>query len=848
MKLINSDIIINMRNTIICGICILCFCCNKAFAQDKIGLYDLHYTLQTDLEDIRGRNVTWDDVHLIAALQGIVNRDNPQLYIFGVDRDQMDIDKYWWNKYRKKGEWLYRKETITYDSIEELVDAYANYIEGIVVYDENVASTSNVASAVAGAENLLPIRYDTDKQSLYTRLVLNGPKLDVKCWLINKDGTSMFTGEGIIPGTQRKSTGSIKNDPYIWYIENYMKKGKCNTEYAAYYLDQYWKKNPFAAVRNHHTLYNHDFFISKRAFFFDLSPWGDEPATDDPEQSVGTDLATLKEMLLLAYQQNKGDKFCYIGGFPSWAFKYTKHAGGIHDDVPTEWEFLRLISAYNAFKDADAISIGALANASFWQHFPLEKEYPQKWVTHQELKEKGLLKNDGTVDIKGRNFLVFYVGDYDASSWVSQCTPFIWDNPDRGKVPMMWAISPVLQERVPHVLHNFRKTATKNDYFVSADNGAGYLSPGMLQEPRGISGLPSGVQAWSNHCKPYYKRWGLSITGFIVDGYAPALNREGMECYYSFSSNGVVPQHLPSDATLFADMPLLRADYDVNDINPEDAAKTIVNRIKERKGIPFHWFRNILKDPTWYLQVVEELKKLDEKICLLDAPSFFELLRIYLDNNIPFAGGTGTEEDPFLISTPQQFDCIRNYRNQCFRLMNDIDFSGYVREDGSGWWPLGEWGNGERAIERFNGIFDGNGYSVKNLHIEMKAHDLSIFGVVENAEIKNLKVENCVIIGEGRLGVLSGATFSSKIENVSIINSRCENRLSDHGSNAGGLTGPLYQSVIENCLVKGGYVFAKDCVGGISSSMSSDSQIINSYSDCDIEGTSNVGGIVGKVN
>ncbi len=31
---------------------------------------------------------------------------------------------------------------------------------------------------------------------------------------------------------------------------------------------------------------------------------------------------------------------------------------------------------------------------------------------------------------------------------------------------MMWAISPVLQERVPHVLHNFRKTATKNDYLL----------------------------------------------------------------------------------------------------------------------------------------------------------------------------------------------------------------------------------------------------------------------------------------------------------------------------------------------------------------------------------------------
>ena len=633
-----------MKRVLIYGVLFWVLGCYRVAGQEAIGLYDLHYTLETDLSTPKGRNVAWDDVHVVSALQGIVNRDAPQLYVFFVDRDQLDIDKYWLNKYRRKGQWLYRKETVTYNTIEDLVSAYAGYIKGVVLYDERVPSTSNVASAVAGAEDLLPIRYDLDSESLYSRLVLGGPRLKVKRRLINEDGSVMFTGSGVIPGTNRGSTGSIKNDPYIWYIENYMKTGKCNTEYAAYYLDQYWKQNPGATVRNHHTLSNHDFFISKRAFFFDLSPWGDEPATDEPTQKVGTDLATLKEMLLLAYQQNKGEKYCYIGGFPSWAFKYTKHAGGIHDDVPTEWEFLRLISAYNAFKDANAIAIGALANASFWQHFPLEERYSQPWVTHEELKQRGLLTEDGKVDVKGRNFLIFYVGDYDASSWVSQFTSLTWDDPNRGKVPMMWAISPVLQERVPHVLHNFRKTATKNDYFVASDNGAGYLSPGMLQEPRPISGLPSGLQSWAEHCKPYYEKWGLSITGFIVDGYAPGLNWEGMECYRSFSPNGIVPQKLSSWSMLFGNMPVLRADYDINDVEPKDAAVAIVNRIREREGLPFHWFRNIIKSPTWYVEVVEELKKIDDSICLLDAPSFFELLRIYLKETAPFAGGTGSRE------------------------------------------------------------------------------------------------------------------------------------------------------------------------------------------------------------
>ena len=157
---------------------------------------------------------------------------------------------------------------------------------------------------------------------------------------------------------------------------------------------------------------NHDFFVSKRAFFFDLSPWGDEPATDDPSQPVGTDLQTLKEMLLLAYQQNKHEKMCYIGGFPSWAYKYTMHASGIHDDVPTEWEFSRIISAYNAFKDADAISYGALANASFWQHFPTKKKYTQDWISHKELQKRGLLTADGFHNVPPQFGMILIVESY----------------------------------------------------------------------------------------------------------------------------------------------------------------------------------------------------------------------------------------------------------------------------------------------------------------------------------------------------------------------------------------------------------------------------------------------------
>jgi hypothetical protein len=180
-----------------------------------------------------------------------------------------------------------------------------------------------------------------------------------------------------------------------------------------------------------------------------------------------------------------------------------------------------------------------------------------------------------------------------------------------------------------------RQTATANDYFASADNGAGYCEPGMLQEPRGISNLPSGLDAWAQHSKTFYDRWGLSITGFIIYAHGPILNEAGLDCYASFSPNGIVPSGGPANL-LHKDMPVLRFDHDVNEGRPEDAAAHVVRRIAQRRKEghpPFHWFRNILKTPTWYVNTYDGIRKSNPKIELLDAPTFFELYRIYLKNH-----------------------------------------------------------------------------------------------------------------------------------------------------------------------------------------------------------------------
>lgn len=558
----------------------------------------------------------WDAVHLAATLQGIVNRDAPVLYLDYVKADGYNTDEYWWDKYSAPGEWLAGKERVKiYDPVKAC-DILRDRFKGLVVYDPKIPATSCIASMVAGVEDLVAVRYDPAPGSIYNRMRERG--YPVKVWLVGEDGSSRFAS---------------KTAAYRWAIDEYLAKGRCNTAYAAYYIDQCWLRNPGASAKNHHQLSNHDFFVGERAFFFDLSPWPDEVATDDPDGEVGADYRTLTEILLECYRHNgNGETFCHIGGFPAWAYKYTNHreVGGKHTPAETEWKFAEIIGEYNAFKDADAIAYGAIANASFWHHFPLRTRYAQTWTTREQLRAKGYLDAAGRVD-RSKRYVLLYVGDYDAASWIYQTTPCLWDNPDRGKVPMMWSVSPILARRAPQAMHYMWTSASEMDYFAAADNGAGYLNPGSLETPRAISGLPDGMAQWARHCKPWYEQWDITVTGFIIDGNAKGMTQEGFKAYASFSPNGIVPQKAPAYLSLVDGMPVLRSGGSAGADQSAEAASVIRNTVRSHTDCPFYWFRAVLKSPTWYVNVKTLLDKSNPEIVWMSGPEFFELMKCYLE-------------------------------------------------------------------------------------------------------------------------------------------------------------------------------------------------------------------------
>lgn len=60
--------------------------------------------------------------------------------------------------------------------------------------------------------------------------------------------------------------------------------------------------------------------------------------------------------------------------------------------------------------------------------------------------------------------------------------------------------------------------------------------------------------------------------------------------------------------------------------------------------------------------------------------------------NAQFAGGTGTESDPYIIQTAEQLNEVRNYLDgNNFRLDNDIDLTSYLAANSAenGWLPIG---------------------------------------------------------------------------------------------------------------------------------------------------------------
>ncbi len=582
---------------------------------------DLTYLNDLDLNDPRSAREAWDTLHLAASVQGIVNRDGPKLYI----RFMPNPDDFWWDYLRNEHGWLTGRNVIQIDSIEDLLSHFAGSLNGLVVYREEPWVGSNLASTIAGVENRAAIRYDQTPGSIYRRVLETGESFIADRFeLFDKHGKPIW-----LKDMEPDPTGSTKRLAYLWLKKHCLDTNKVSKQYMGYYIDSFWLIAPTKSELSNCTLTNHDFFISHAAFFMDLNVWEEESPIDEPDQPAGTDVRTLRELMRSMYDHADGG-IIHIGGFTPWAWKYTdyKGSGSKHDGVESEWKLVKEVSTYNGFIDADALGYSGMTNASFYQHFPLKNHYPQNpRPRRSDIELAGLIDEDGKVAEK--SYIMLYMGDYDAAAWFNRHVPELWADEQHGKITCNWAFNPNLDRRAPHVMHYVRTHQSPNDWFISGDNGAGYLNPSMLTAPRFDADIPDGWDKWVTHNQAYYERYDLTITGFIIDGLSPGMGEKGLDEYMRFSPDGVVCHWNCGQRGLHRGvLPYVKHQADISN-SPRDAANDILKQLND-SPTQFLMFRSVLQRPSWHAEVMKLVKEADktDRVRFLDAYTFFELLKL----------------------------------------------------------------------------------------------------------------------------------------------------------------------------------------------------------------------------
>ncbi|MGI8906862.1 MAG: GxGYxYP domain-containing protein [Candidatus Sumerlaeaceae bacterium] len=72
-------------------------------------------------------------------------------------------------------------------------------------------------------------------------------------------------------------------------------------------------------------------------------------------------------------------------------------------------------------------------------------------------------------------YVTYLLSDGDNISGFAQIRPLLWNQPGRGQIPIGWNFSPAMIDLCPKVLEHFYKTATPQDFFVTACSGLGYV-------------------------------------------------------------------------------------------------------------------------------------------------------------------------------------------------------------------------------------------------------------------------------------------------------------------------------------------------------------------------------------
>ena len=252
-----------------------------------------------------------------------------------------------------------------------------------------------------------------------------------------------------------------------------------------------------------------------------------------------------------------------------------------------------------------------------------------------------------------------------------------------------------------------------------------------------------------------------------------------------------------------------------------------------------------------------------------------------ISNQLPTGvTGKGTEAEPFILKTAEHLEWFRDYVNvgkssACAKIADDveeIDMSTVCHKADAekqvaelNWTPIGS--------KQYQGTFDGNGKTIRNLFISSTSNEIGFFGHAADCRIKNITFDNAKVKGNDNCstGILAGCADSCVIENIKTTGncsvegkyetggiagrangniSNCENHAIVKGLHSvGGIVGICFDSEnsITSCANYGEITGTEDFVGGIIGYFGEGS-LQNSANNGNITGDARVGNLIGYAN
>lgn len=386
-----------------------------------------------------------------AALQGLVNRSAPTLYLdYGIYDDpaarrtnEVFLDEdLWQSKYRallgnqdQRNLAYYREkfnlalENAT--DLPALVLRHQADLSGLVIWDEALPDTVNIALMLAAQERLLPVTAAMADE---------------------------LSGSGLAIKHDLRGRWQERVSLYRWAFDNLFSKCKPGTLAC---IEPGWQRPEFL-----------DYVVQQKIFVYSLS---------SSAGGLGGQL-----LMALAFGPPALREFLFATRLDG----LIRHAaltwmGWKNPEVKLSNRVQRVIKAlpyptifgwHTRRDDELAFMLQLTANGlllvpshlagnfSFHAGLPARGVQPKPPAPTPALDPQGI-------------YLTFTLSDGDQLMMMHTGELGNWDNPLRGSVPFNWETQPLLLELAPALLEKFTSTATENDCLIAGPSGAGYIVP-----------------------------------------------------------------------------------------------------------------------------------------------------------------------------------------------------------------------------------------------------------------------------------------------------------------------------------------------------------------------------------